>query len=72
MTIYHREFRYWSVVEGCLASRLSMCDDRGGEYFVIVPVPQRGWREVRDKAIAEIEQAMDDGAEPGEVRLERA
>lgn len=64
-----REHRFWSPLFGCDAARLSMVDDRGSEFFRVVPVVSgKGWREARDAALDEIESAIMRGEEPGEVR----
>lgn len=61
--------RYWSPMLGCDAVRLSMVDDRGGEFFKIIPVdaPGQPYRTARDAALDAIENAIAAGAQPGEV-----
>lgn len=73
-----REHRFWSPMLGCDATRLSMTDARGGEFFKIIPV-QSGvaldrdgkrvprYRVDRDAALDAIEDAVASGQEPGEV-----
>ncbi len=67
MSVYS-EYRHWSPTLGCDAVRLSMVDERGGEFYRIIPVVSgRGWRAARDEALEVIEDAIIRGAEPGEV-----
>ena len=67
MSVY-REMRFWSPVLGCDAARLSMVDERGGEFWRVVPVSGgKAWREARDRALDAIEDAVARGDEPGEV-----
>jgi hypothetical protein len=70
MSVY-REYTFWSPVLGKRATRLSVPDERGSEYFVIVPRPSsgRGWREAREVALQAIEAAILRGDLPGEVRV---
>jgi hypothetical protein len=63
----YSEHRHWNVVLGCKAARLSMADDNGREFFMLIPVPQRGWRDARNKALGVIQEAMEMGLQPGEV-----
>ena len=63
-----QEMRFWSPTLGCDAARLSMTDERGSEYFMIVPREAGArWREKRAEAVEVIERAIHDGVEPGEV-----
>jgi hypothetical protein len=68
MSVY-RELRFWSVMLGSHAVRLSMVDARGGEFYRIVSVesPGKAYREMRDLALTAIEGAIARGEEPGEV-----
>lgn len=64
----HKEFRFWSVVLGCHAVRLSMFDHAGQEYFMVIPFPEgRTYRQKRAEALELIEEAMRLGLDPGEV-----
>jgi hypothetical protein len=67
----YREYTFWSPVLGERATRLSVPDDRGSEFFVIVlrPSKGRGWREAREGALQAIEAAILRGDLPGEVRV---
>jgi hypothetical protein len=67
--IYH-EHRFWSVFLDCRAARLSVADERGGEFFTVVPLASgEKWRETRDRALGAIRDAMDAGMAPGEVTI---
>ncbi|TAL03713.1 MAG: hypothetical protein EPO08_03480 [Rhodospirillaceae bacterium] len=67
----YREFRHYSPLMGCEAARLSMVDERGGEFYCIVPVeyPARLYRERRDVALDALEAAIMARREPGEVTV---
>jgi hypothetical protein len=64
-----REYRFWSPVLGDHACRLSMPDERGGEYWMVVARPSHGreWRDARRAAVEALEAAADEGLEPGEI-----
>jgi len=70
-SVYHvHEHHFWSPVLGEDAVRVSMFDDRGGEFFMVVA--DRGAREYRQArldAAEAIDQAIREGLEPGEVRV---
>lgn len=54
---------------GCDAVRLSMVDAHGGEFWRVIPRESgAAYREARDAALDEIEDAIAAGVEPGEVR----
>jgi len=63
------EFRHWSIVLGCDASRLSVFDARGQEYWRIVSRETSGkrYRELRQATVEELVDAIERGDEPGEV-----
>lgn len=49
--------------------RISMSNERGGEYFVMIPADDgKSYRAQRETALIMIEQAIQAGLEPGEVR----
>ena len=52
-------------------ARISMTDDRGGEFFVHISAETRGraFRDEKDRAIEAIMTAIEAGLEPGEVRF---
>ncbi len=68
MTIW-QEFRFWSPTLGCNAARISMTDRHGGEFFKIIPrdASAKAYREAREKALDEIEDAIAARQQPGEV-----
>jgi len=67
MTAY--EFDFWSPILGCDATRISMTDRAGHEYFAIVKrdYDAQFYRD-RKVAIEKIEKAIEAGLDPGEVR----
>lgn len=68
----YREFRFFSTWLDAEAARLSMVDDRGQEYYALVPATEgRRWREDRDAALERIEAAMAAREPPGEVKNAR-
>jgi hypothetical protein len=45
-----------------------MWDQRGGEYYSIVPrVDGKQWKDIRIAALTAIQEAMDEGREPGPI-----
>lgn len=68
MSAVWQQLRFWSPTLGTDAVRLSVVDDRGGEFYRIIPaVVGRKYREERDRVLDELEDAIASGAEPGEV-----
>lgn len=64
----YSEFRFWSPILDADAVRLSMSGTKGGEFFVIIRADDgKKYRERRDRALGLIQQAIDEGLEPGEV-----
>lgn len=70
--IVYREYTFWSPLLGARATRLSVPDERGAEYFAILArqVNGRTWRETRDDALRAIELSIMRGDEPGEVGVD--
>jgi hypothetical protein len=70
--IGYATMRFWSPLLGSPAVRLSMVDDRGGEFYSIIAVDRsaKAYRAARDRALDAIEEAIYRGDEPGEVRHE--
>ena len=63
------EFSYWSTTHGAEVTRLSMADDLGQEYFSFIPsIEGETARRLREKATSKLEQAIERGMSPGEVR----
>lgn len=67
MTLSYSEFTHWNIALGCKATRLSVADEQGSEYFMLVPRPQRGWAEEKAKLLDYIAEAIEGGCAPGEV-----
>jgi hypothetical protein len=64
----YRAYNYWSPILGTNACRLSMRDARGSEFFAIVPrVDGRAWKDICIAALTAIQEAIDEGREPGPV-----
>lgn len=73
--VTYQEYRYWSVVLGCNAARISVADPRGGgEHFAIVPMNGTGRqnRLAREAALQAIAEHIAARCEPGEVEIEPA
>jgi hypothetical protein len=66
------EFRYWSPLHYCNVARLSMVNDKGEEYFCIVPMRGTGKQNKMEKqrALDLIADAIENSAEPGPVSLQ--
>ncbi len=66
----YRQFRFYSPTLDAEAVRLSMADEAGQEYYMIVAASEAGkrWRERRDEALAALDDAISRRHEPGEVR----
>jgi len=69
----YSEWKFWSVILGAKAVRLSVADALNREYFVIWPYApaddRRPWRERRTEALEIIAEAIEMGLQPGEVRV---
>ena len=68
MIRYH-EYHYWCVYRDAYVARVSVVDKNGREFFQIVTRDGRGYRERREKAVEACCDAIDQGCDPGEVRL---
>ena len=66
----YAEYRYWDVNLDSYAARVSMADDRGSEFYMIVPKsnPKTFRREV-SRAVEAIAMAIEQGCNPGRVRI---
>jgi hypothetical protein len=63
------EFSYWSPTHGAEVTRLSMADDRGQEFYAFVPAIEGSpSRRVRERATDALQQAIERGLKPGEIR----
>ncbi len=62
-------FSFWSPTLGCDAVRLSMTDERGSEYFAVIPAFEGSdGRRRKTEALEAIQEAISRGLEPGRVR----
>ena len=68
LIVYFSEYTYYSLVHDCEVSRISVPDENGREFFAIVALEGKGYRERRSEAIQKCLEAMRAGCEPGEVR----
>lgn len=63
------EHAYWSTTHGADVVRLSAADEHGQEYYAFVPAAMgTTGRRLREKASGALQQAIDAGLEPGEIR----
>lgn len=68
MSGYWSEYRRYDVTRDATVARLSMSDDRGGEYWSEVVVGRISeYRKSRELALDLIEAAIARGDEPGQV-----
>lgn len=66
----YTEYRAYSPIIDAEMVRLSMYDNRGGEFFALVPAyAPKKWRERRDEVLDAIMDAMEAGDHPGEVEI---
>jgi len=65
----YAEHRFWSITHGQKVARLSIADEHGQEFFMIVPTPDRGWADERADLLQTIATAIEMGLAPGEVRV---
>jgi hypothetical protein len=65
-----REYTFWSMFLDQEAVRLSIYDDHGAEYFVIIPKYQAGmkYRELREEWAHKILTHMEAGNGPGDIQ----
>lgn len=68
-TVRMSEYFFWSPTLGADAVRFSVPDDHGREYYAICPITGTGkpLRELRERIALRIYDAIEAGAEPGEV-----
>jgi hypothetical protein len=64
-----REFNFWSPILGADAVRLSMVNERGEEYHCIIErLEGSAWKAAKTEACEALQQAIDEGVKPGEIR----
>lgn len=66
----YSEFFHYSVIHDKDMVRLSLFDERGREFFMMVPAHEgKSYRERRTEALETIQSAMAAHLEPGQVRV---
>lgn len=65
MTHWTEQVSY-SLQHDCEMARISGFDDRSQEHFLYIETG-RGFRERREQAILDIQEAIESGHEPGEI-----
>lgn len=65
--IHFTEYEYYSPILDDDVCRISVADEHGQEFFAIVGVNGKGYRQRRDEAIDVILQAIQQGCAPGQV-----
>lgn len=65
----YREFRYYSPTLGGEASRLSMFNGAGSEFWITLrTLTGKAWRDLKADAVSKIADTIEEGGEPGEIR----
>lgn len=67
MTRLYAEFRCYSPLTDCEVSRISMADERGGEFWMEVTGEGKAYRQAKEQALEDISEAIEIGLEPGKV-----
>lgn len=72
----YQEITNYSPILDRNVTRLSTVDEResspsrGAEYFCIVPRGHaKAWREIKESALSQLDQAIERGEEPGEITI---
>jgi len=64
----YQEFRAYSPFYDAVMARISMTDERGGEFFALIPAMSgKSYRKAKAEALEMIGEAMAQGCQPGEV-----
>lgn len=67
----YQELTSYCPIRDCDVTRLSTANDRGSEFFAMVPRQRpKAWRKLREDVLQQMENAINDGAEPGEINIE--
>lgn len=69
----YQQLRSYSPLHDCDVVRVSMTDERNQELFMLVPdrgERRRPWRVLRAAALDAIGEALAEGLDPGEVRVQ--
>ena len=70
VTLRYHEYKHWSPMLGQDAARVWMFDQRGSEFFMVIPDDGgKAYRERRATAVEAIYTAIENGCEPGEVHV---
>lgn len=69
--IPYQERRFWSIVLGCNAARISVPDANRDEHYAIVPMTGTGRenRALRMRVLEQLAEHIRQGSEPGEVEV---
>ena len=72
MSAFYGEFRSYSPLTDSDLVRISMWDKSGSEFFMLVPDSgsSKIFRAARQSALEAIMTAMEQGLQPGEVRIQ--
>lgn len=66
----YSEFRFYSPIADDNMVRVSMCDDRGSEFFMTIPDGVgKGYRMRREEVLSALELAIHTGLDPGRVTI---
>ncbi len=68
----YQERRFFSIILGCKAARISVPDANRDEHYAIVPMNGTGRenRELRYRVLEQLVKHVDQGFEPGEVDVD--
>jgi hypothetical protein len=68
----YSEFRSYSPIYDSEISRISLGDGRGGEWFIVIPIPtaSRDYRDSRERALDMLYRAYDLGRLPADLTSE--
>jgi predicted transcriptional regulator len=69
MTAYQALHQGYSPIYNDRIVRVSMCNERSQEFFTIITAG-KDYRKRLDKALDMLQDAIDDGHAPGEVRMQ--
>ena len=65
----YSQFTCWSPVYDCEVARISVVNERNEEYYANIPnAAGSGFVALRKKAVAKLNEAIELGIEPGEIR----
>lgn len=68
----YQQFISWSPTFGGECARISMANERGEEYYALLPFTEgREFTALRKRAVEVLTEAMEAGIEAGEIRWRR-